>query len=151
MGALGVMTTTLPYYGDDMAPSFMDKARAAAQQAIDEAKKGIDSGQAKIDEVQAKRDADKLLAALGAAFYTEQRQGGSREDVNTALGAVDAHVREHGTSGFPDPSPDAVSSDTPPAPAPAPPPTSPPPIPPTPPSPQTPPAAGGSPYDAPPA
>jgi hypothetical protein len=140
------MPDSLPYYRGLMAPSFMDKARAAAQQAIDEAKKGIDSGQAKLDDVQAKREAEKLLAALGVAFYQEQRQSGSRDDVNAALGAVDAHVQAHGTAGFPARSAEAASSDS--APAPAPPPTSPPP---SPGSSEGPPAAGGSPYDAPPA
>ena len=85
-----------------MAPSFMDKARAAAQQAIDEAKKGIDTGQAKLDEAQAKPQGEKLLAALGAAFYAEQRRDGNRDAVNAALNAVDAHVTEHGWVGVPD-------------------------------------------------
>ncbi|HUW17572.1 MAG TPA: hypothetical protein VMW94_10885 [Actinomycetes bacterium] len=127
-----------------MSPGFMDKARAAAQQAMDEAKKGIDSGQAKLDEVQAKREMDKQLAALGAAFYLEQRQDGSRDDVNAALGAVDGLVQEHGMVGFPDP---AEASPPDPAAAPAPAPTPAPP----PPSVDPPPTSGGSPYDAPPA
>ncbi len=114
-----------------MAPSFMDKARAAAQQALDEAKKGIDSGQAKLDEAAAKREADKLLATLGAAFYTEQRRGGDREAVNAALNAVDAHVAEHGWSGFPGDGGSAAAPAAPPdspvPPPPPPPPTSPPP------------------------
>ena len=110
---------------------FLDKAKQAAQQALDEAKKGIDSGQAKLDEAAAKREVDTLLAALGAAFYTEQRRGGDREAVNVALNAVDAHVAEHGWSGFPA---DGGSAPTPAAPSvppvpppPPPPPTSPPP------------------------
>jgi len=107
-----------------MAPSFMDKARAAAQQAIDEAKKGIDTGQAKLDEAQAKREGEKLLATLGAAFYAEQRRDGTREAVNTALDAVDAHVTEHGWGGV-SPGPDAQPPPPPPPPPPAPP-TSPP-------------------------
>jgi hypothetical protein len=132
-----------------MAPSFMDKARAAAQQAIDEAKKGIDTGQAKLDEMQAKREADKLLAALGAAFYAEQRQGGGRDAVNTALTAVDAFVQENGAAGFPDDSTASPASDQ----GPAVPPSSAPPTSPTPTSPPPPaapsPPSSGSPYDAP--
>ncbi|MFZ0324373.1 MAG: hypothetical protein WAN48_09615 [Actinomycetes bacterium] len=124
-----------------MAPSFMDKARAAAQQALDEAKKGIDSGQAKLDEAQAKRESDRLLAALGAAFYAEQRRDGDRESVNTALNAVDAHVKEHGWSGIPDPSaPDAGLSEAGPSTAGSPPPSSPP-VPPPPPPPPAPPTS----------
>jgi hypothetical protein len=93
-----------------MSPSFFDKAKDVAQQAIDEAKKGVDAGQAKLDEVQVKREAGRVLSALGAAFYAEQRGHGDREAVNAALQAVDRHVAEHGWSGFPgvgDPPPPA--------------------------------------------
>jgi len=122
-----------------MAPSFMDKARAAAQQAIDEAKKGIDTGQAKLDEAQAKREGEKLLATLGAAFYAEQRRDGNREAVNTALNAVDAHVTEHGWVGVSDAtttapadgSPAAGAAGASPGPDAQPPPPPPPPAPPT--------------------
>ena len=80
---------------------FLDKAKQAAQSALDEAKKGIDSGQSKLDEVQAKRESERLLVALGSAFYAEHRQGGSRESVNAALVAVDTHVQANGLIGFP--------------------------------------------------
>jgi hypothetical protein len=78
---------------------FMDKAREAAQQATAKAQQGLAQGQAKIDEVQTTRAADGLLRDLGAAFYAEQRSGGSKEAVVTALGAVDAHVAAHGPLG----------------------------------------------------
>src|SRR5215207_9485873 len=80
---------------------FLDKAKQVAQQAIDEAKKGVEQGQHKLDEASAKREASKLLAALGAAFYAEQRTGGNRADVDAALNAVDEHVTVNGTGGFP--------------------------------------------------
>ena len=80
---------------------FLDKAKQAAQQALDEAKKGIDSGQAKLDEHQAKRETDRLLAEVGAAVYAQHRQGGSAESVTAALAAVDAHVAQNGLVGFP--------------------------------------------------
>ena len=80
---------------------FFDKAKQVAQQAIDEAKKGVEQGQQKLDEASAKREASKLLAALGAAFYAEQRSGGNRSDVDAALNAVDQHVSVNGTDGFP--------------------------------------------------
>jgi hypothetical protein len=126
---------------------FLDKAKQVAQQALDEAKKGVETGQAKLDEAQAKREAGKLLAALGAAFYAEQRSGGSRADVDTALQAVDQFVTENGTDGFPE-----AEDDAPPAPPPAP---TPPPAPAPPPAapsapPVDPPVAGGSAYDVPP-
>ena len=79
---------------------FLDKAKQVAQQAIDEAKKGVEQGQHKLDEASAKREASKLLAALGAAFYAEQRSGGKRADVDAALQAVDQHVAVNGTQGF---------------------------------------------------
>jgi hypothetical protein len=115
---------------------FLDKAKAVAQQALDEAKKGVETGQAKLDDVQAKREAAKLLAALGAAFYAEQRSGGARADVDEALKAVDQYVEVNGTAGFPS---DEEAPPPPPPPAPTPPP-----------APPTPPAAGGSAYDVPP-
>ena len=80
---------------------FLDKAKQVAQQALDEAKKGVEQGQAKLDEASAKREATRLLAALGAAFYAEQRAGGNRADVDAALLAVDNHVSVNGTEGFP--------------------------------------------------
>ena len=77
---------------------FLDKARDAAQQAATK-------GQAKLGEVQAKRAGDALLRDLGAAFYNEQRKGGSPEAVVTALRAIDTHVAQNGpidTSSSPD-------------------------------------------------
>jgi hypothetical protein len=138
---------------------FLDKAKQVAQQALDEAKKGVETGQAKLDEVQAKKEANRVLAALGAAFYAEQRSGGPRRDVDTALQAVDGFVAENGTAGFPTeeesapaPPPPAPMPPPAPTPPPAPPPAPPaPPPPPAPPAPPTPPASGGgSAYDLPP-
>ncbi len=123
---------------------FLDKAKQVAQQALDEAKKGVETGQAKLDEAQAKKEASRVLAALGAAFYAEQRTGGQRSDVDAALKTVDEYVTVNGTSGFP--SDEEMAPPPPPAPMPTPPPASP--EPPAPPAP--PPAAGGSAYDLPP-
>lgn len=78
---------------------FMDKAREAAQQATAKAQQGLTQGQHKLDEVQASRAADALLRDVGAAFYAEQRSGGSHEAVEATLGAVDAHVAVHGPLG----------------------------------------------------
>lgn len=122
---------------------FLDKAKQVAQQALDEAKKGVETGQSKLDEAQAKRDAGKVLSALGAAFYAEQRSGGSRADVDAALQAVDAFVAENGTDAFPG---QEAATPPPPPPAPAP---SPAPQPPSAPA-EPPSAGGGSAYDVPP-
>lgn len=120
---------------------FLDKAKAVAQQALDEAKKGVETGQAKLDEASAKKEASRVLAALGAAFYAEQRSGGPRSEVDTALQAVDQFVAENGSAGFP-----GAESEAAPAPPPAPtPPPSPPSAPPPPPA-----SSGGSAYDVPP-
>lgn len=75
----------------------MDKVKQQAEQAINKAQQGVAQGQAKLDEVQAKRQADQLLRDLGAAYYAAERQGGSAEDVATALAAVDDHFATHGT------------------------------------------------------
>ena len=84
----------------------MDKVKQQAEQAINKAQQGVAQGQAKLDEVQAKRQADQLLRDLGAAYYAAERQGGSAEDVATALAAVDDHFATHGT-------PAAATSDSP--------------------------------------
>ncbi len=78
---------------------FLDKAKAAAQQAVREAQGALDKGQQSIDEMQVKRSAAKLLEQLGRAFYAEQRFGADRAEVAAALAAVDAHVAEHGSTG----------------------------------------------------
>ena len=127
---------------------FLDKAKQVAQQALDEAKKGVETGQAKLDDVQAKKEAGRVLAALGAAFFAEQRSGGPRSDVDEALKAVDEYVTVNGTSGFPS---DEEAAAPPPQPTPVPAPTPTPTPPPAPPAPPAPPStAGGSAYDLPP-
>ena len=125
---------------------FLDKAKQVAQQALDEAKKGVETGQAKLDDVQAKREAGRLLAILGAAYYAELRSGGARSAVDAALTTVDDFVAQNGTDGFPTDDGPAGQPVAPPpsAPAPTPAPTAPP----TPPSAPAP--SGGSAYDVPP-
>jgi len=75
---------------------FLDKAKEAASQAAAKAQQGVAQGQAKMETMQAKRAADGLLRDLGAAFYAEQRAGGSRDAVMQALAALDAHAAQHG-------------------------------------------------------
>lgn len=74
----------------------MDKVKAQAEQAVAKAQQGMAQGQSKLDELQAKKRADALLRELGAAYYAQQRSGGSAEAVASALAAVDAHAAEHG-------------------------------------------------------
>ena len=76
--------------------TLLDKAKVAAEKAKVAAQQGVQQGQAKLDAIQTKRRADALLHRLGAAYYNEQRQGGTHELVDSALAALDAHVAEHG-------------------------------------------------------
>ncbi len=72
--------------------SIFDKAKDAAQKAADAAQQAAQQGQDKFHAYQAsKASEDALYRNLGAAFYAEQRKGGSRESVVAALNAVDAH------------------------------------------------------------
>ena len=70
--------------------SFMDKAKAAAEQAMVKAQQGVAQGQAKLDTYTSGKQNSDLLHALGAAYYAQQRQGGSADAVTSALAALDA-------------------------------------------------------------
>jgi hypothetical protein len=96
-----------------MTSSFLDKARGAAQQAVAGAQDALTAAQHKLDDLSRASRLDEKLADLGAAFYAEQRTGGTRADVDTALEAVDAHVQEYGWSREEQPAPpdDAAASD----------------------------------------
>lgn len=74
----------------------MDKVKAQAEVAIAKGKEGVAQGQAKLDALQAKKQADALLRDLGAAYYAQQRAGGSADAVAAALAKVVAHEAEHG-------------------------------------------------------
>ena len=74
----------------------MDKVKAQAEQAVAKGKQGVAQGQSKLEEIQAKKRADGLLRNLGAAYYAQQRSGGSADAVAAALAAVDQHATEHG-------------------------------------------------------
>lgn len=88
----------------------LDKARDAAQQAVEQAQLGIAQGQAKLDAFQIKRRADALLRDLGAAYYAELCSGGTQDAVTSAVAAVDRHVAAHGPI---DTSPSAAPPSTP--------------------------------------
>ena len=74
----------------------LDKVKAQAEQVAVKAQQGMSQGQAKLDAMQAKKQGDALLRDLGAAYYAQQRSGGSPDDVSAALAKVDAHIAEHG-------------------------------------------------------
>lgn len=79
---------------------FLDKVKAQAEQAVAKAQQGVQQGmqqgQAKLDQAQARRQADALLHDLGAAYYAEQRQGGSSARVGELLAQLDAHAAQVG-------------------------------------------------------
>ena len=68
----------------------MDKVKAQAEQAVAKGKQGVAQGQAKVGEMQAKKATGNVLHDLGAAYYAEQREGGSHDAVLQALAAADA-------------------------------------------------------------
>lgn len=74
----------------------MDKVKAQAEQAAKKAQQGMAQGQSKLDAMQAKKREDALLRDLGAAYYAQQRSGGSADAVAAALSAVDEHSATHG-------------------------------------------------------
>jgi hypothetical protein len=75
--------------------TIIDKAKAAAERASEQAKHGLEVGQARLNEAQERRQYGKLLQQLGEACYAEHRGEGGHEPVVRALAAVDAHVQAH--------------------------------------------------------
>lgn len=90
---------------------FMDKVKAQAEQALSMAQQGVAQGQEKLDSLQTKRSADGLLRDLGAAFYAQQRTGGSGDAVQTALAALDRHAAEQGAVDTTPAAPSAADAD----------------------------------------
>ncbi len=74
----------------------MDKVKAQAEQAMAKAQQGVKEGQSKLDAMQAKKREDALLRDLGAAYYAQQRSGGSADAVDAALKVLDEHTAQHG-------------------------------------------------------
>lgn len=68
---------------------FLDRAKEQAQ-------RGLKQGKEKIEEVQEKRAGNDLVRKLGAAYYRKERGNGTPEEVERALEALEAHIREHG-------------------------------------------------------
>lgn len=75
---------------------FMDKVKAQAQTAMQQAQQVAQQGQSKLDEMATKKQSDALLRDLGAAIYAEQRTGGSAEATSSAWRRIDAHVATSG-------------------------------------------------------
>jgi CBS domain-containing protein len=75
--------------------TILDKAKATAERAREQAAHGLETGRARLDEAQARRQYGRLLQTLGEAFYAEHRGQGNREAVARALADLDAHLQAH--------------------------------------------------------
>lgn len=75
--------------------AILDKAKASAERAREQATHGLEAGRARLDEVQARRRYRRLLEMLGEAFYAEHRGGGDRQTVTRVLTDLDSHVETH--------------------------------------------------------
>ena len=74
--------------------TILDRAKVSAERARGQAKHGVELGRARIDEMRARRQHRKLLQQLGEACYAEHTGQGTREAVDQALAAADAHRSE---------------------------------------------------------
>ena len=75
--------------------SILDKAKAAAERARDQATHGPAQGRARLVEMQARRQQSKLVRQLGEACHAEHSGEGSHEAVAAAFAAPDAHTAAH--------------------------------------------------------
>jgi hypothetical protein len=91
----------------------LDKVKAQAEQVAAKAQQGVNQGQAKLDAMQAKKAGDALLRDLGAAYYSQQRSGGSQGAVTDLVARVDAHIAEHGSLDAPAAAPATAAPPTP--------------------------------------
>jgi hypothetical protein len=81
--------------------ALLDKVKAQAEALADKAQHGVAQGKEKIEDLQAKKHLDGLLRDLGEAVHAHRRSGGTEVEVDRALEAVDAHIREQGVSSPP--------------------------------------------------
>jgi hypothetical protein len=81
---------------------FKDTMRTNAESLARKGKEAGVKGQAKMESMQAKRRGDALLHDLGAAFYLEQRLGGSADATRRMVAVLDEHAAEHGLDTSPD-------------------------------------------------
>jgi CBS domain-containing protein len=75
--------------------TILDKAKATAERAREQASHSLEAGRARLDEAQARRQYDRLLQKLGETYYAEHRGEGNREAVVRALAELDAHAQTH--------------------------------------------------------
>lgn len=68
-------------------------------QAKEKVRETVATGKHKADEFQANRAQSDLFKQLGAAYYAEQRQGASHDEVARLLALLDAHAESHASTG----------------------------------------------------
>jgi len=73
--------------------SILDKAKAAAGRARDQARHSAAQSRARLTEVQARRQHGRLVRQLGEACYAEHSGEGTHEPVARAFAALDAHAQ----------------------------------------------------------
>jgi CBS domain-containing protein len=75
--------------------AILDKAKATAQRAREQAAHGLQAGRARLDEVQARRQHTRLMRKLGEAYYAEHRGEGNRDAVAQVLADVEQFGQQH--------------------------------------------------------
>jgi CBS domain-containing protein len=73
----------------------LDKAKATAGRAREQATHGLEAGRTRLDEARSRKRQAQLLQNLGAAFYAENRGTGDRTETERALADLDAHAQAH--------------------------------------------------------
>jgi CBS domain-containing protein len=83
--------------------TIVDKAKASAERAREQAQHGVELGRARIDEMRARRQRSKMLQQLGEACYAEHSGVGTHEAVGQSLAALDVHdqAQQRNLSGRP--------------------------------------------------
>jgi hypothetical protein len=78
----------------------LDKVKAQATAATEQAKDLAQKGQAKLNEVQSLKGSDGMLRDLGAAYYASQTGRSTpttESDITRLVAALQAHEAEHGS------------------------------------------------------
>lgn len=75
--------------------AILDKAKASAELAREQATHSLEASRARLEEAQARRRYRRLLEKLGECFYAEHRGEGTREAVVRALADLDSHIQSH--------------------------------------------------------
>jgi CBS domain-containing protein len=75
--------------------TILDKAKATAERAREQAAHGLEAGRARLEDVQARRQHAQLFQKLGEAYYAEHRGEGNREAVVRVLADLASYEQEH--------------------------------------------------------